>query len=171
MFHEAILKTKLFVCLALVAAAATACNKGAAASKSGAATAATPAGSGRPGAPGQPAAQAPPKPVPAQLPDVIARVNGEDVKKADLERMIKTMEGRAGQPVPPERRDEIYRGALDQLIVYTLLKQESKSKGVKVEDAEIDQQVQQLKGQFPTPEAFETALKERGMTLDSLKSE
>jgi peptidyl-prolyl cis-trans isomerase C len=134
----------------------------------GTATAATPAGSGQ-ATPA--AAPAPPKPVPAQLPDVVARVNGEDVKKADLDRMIKTMEGRAGQPVPPDRRDEIYRGALDQLIVYTLLKQESKSKAVKIEDAEIDKKVQELRGQFPTQEAFEKALKDRGMTVDSLKSD
>jgi peptidyl-prolyl cis-trans isomerase C len=168
------LKLKLFVCVALVAVTGAACKKGSAAAKSGApgaATAATPAGSGQTGAPGQPAAPTPPKPVPAQLPDVVAHVNGEDVKKADLERMIKTMEGRAGQPVPPDRRNEIYRGALDQLIVYTILKQESRSKGVKVDDAEIDQKVQEVRGQFPTQEAFEKALKDRGMTVDSLKSD
>jgi peptidyl-prolyl cis-trans isomerase C len=166
------LKLKLFVCLALVAAAATACNKGSATNKAAApATAATPVGSGQPAAPGQPAAQAPPKPVPAQLPDVIARVNGEDVKKTDLDRMIKTMEGRAGQAVPPDRRDEIYRSALDQLVVYTLLKQESKTKGIKIDDAEIDQQVQQVKSQFPTQDAFDKALKDRGMTVESLKSD
>lgn len=176
-FHnstEVVLKSKLFVCLAFAAATAAACNKGAAANKSattGAATAATPAGSGQPAAPGQATPQAPPKPVPAQLPDVVARVNGEDVKKADLERMIKTMEGRAGQPVPPDRRDEIYRGALDQLIVYTLLKQESKSKNVKVDEAELDQKVQEVRSQFPTQDAFDKALKDRGMTVDSLKSD
>jgi peptidyl-prolyl cis-trans isomerase C len=169
------LKLKLFVCVALVAVMAAACNKGPAAnankSATPGATAATPAGSGQPGAPGQPAVQAPPKPVPAQLPDVIARVNGEEVKKADLERMIKTMEGRAGQAVPPDRRDEIYRGAIDQLIVYTLLKQESKNKAVKVDEAEINQKVTELRGQFPTQEAFQQALKARGMTEDSLKSD
>jgi peptidyl-prolyl cis-trans isomerase C len=176
------LKLKLFVCVALTAVMAAACKGPATNTSAAPATAATPAGSAQPGtaglaaaghpaAPGQPAAVAAAKPIPTQLPDVVARVNGEDVKKAELERAIKSMEGRAGQPVPPERRDEIYRGALDQLVVLTLLKQESKSKGVKVDDAEIDQQVQQLKGQFPTPAAFETALKERGMTLEGLKSE
>lgn len=166
------MKSKLFVCAALVAVTAAACNKGAGANKSAApATAATQAGSGQPAAPGQPATPAPPKPVPAQLPDVIARVNGEDVKKADLERMIKTMEGRAGQPVPPDRRDEIYRGAIDQLVVYTLLKQESKARGIKVDETEINQKVQDVRGQFPTQDAFEKALKDRGMTVDSLKGD
>ena len=43
------------------------------------------------------------------------------------------MEARAGQPIPPDRRDEILRGALDQLVVYTLLSQESKKRGIKVD--------------------------------------
>jgi peptidyl-prolyl cis-trans isomerase C len=159
--------------VALVAVTAAACNRGSGTAKSATqapgATAATPAGSGQPGAPGQPAT--PPKPVPPQLPDVIARVNGEDVKKADLERMIKTMEQQAGAPVPAERRDEIYRGAIDRLVTYTLLKQESKTRGVKIDEAEIDAKVQEVKGQFPTQDAFEKALKDRNMTVESFKSD
>ena len=171
--------------MAALAFAAMACKKGSAgttqaATTPAAATAAKPAGSGQTGAPspgqpaaapGQPAAAPPPKPVPAQLPDVVARVNGEDVKKADFDRMIKTMEGRAGQTVPPDRRDEIYRGALDQLVVYTLLKQEAKTRNIKIEDSEIDAKMQEVKGQFPTQEAFDKALKDRAMTVDGLKSD
>ena len=99
---------------------------------------------------GAPAAPAPPKPVPAQIPPVIARVNGEDVKKADFDRIIQTMEARAGQPIPAERRDEILRGAIDQLVVYTLLSQESQNRGIKIDDAEIEAKMGQLKSQFPT---------------------
>jgi peptidyl-prolyl cis-trans isomerase C len=127
------------------------------------------AASGQAAAPAPP--PAPPKPVPAQLPEVIARVNGEAVKKEDFERMLKTIEARAGQPIPVERRDEILRGALDQLITYTLLSQESKSRGVKVEATEIDAKMGQLKSQFPNEAAFEKALKDRGMTAESLRKD
>jgi parvulin-like peptidyl-prolyl isomerase len=122
---------------------------------------------------GAPAVQpaAPAKPVPAQLPDVVARVNGEAVKKADFERMLKTIEARAGQPIPPDQRDRVLRDALDQLIVYTLLSQESQKRGVKVDTAEIDAKMGQLKSQFPTQEAFEKALKDRGMTAESLRKD
>jgi peptidyl-prolyl cis-trans isomerase C len=158
------------VCFVLLAAAG-ACRKStpppaAVAAGQPASSAAAP-----PGVPGQPPAATPPKPVPAQLPDIVARVNGQDVKKTDLERMIHTMEGRAGQPVPPDRRDEIYRGALDQLIVYTLLSQESQSRGIKIDDSEIDSKMQQLRGQFPTQEAFEKAIKDRGMTVDTVRKD
>jgi peptidyl-prolyl cis-trans isomerase C len=168
-------RSKVFVCVVLAAMSVGGCRK--APAGEGAAAGVTPAtppvaqgqGSGTP--PGAPAAPTPPKPVPAQLPEVVARVNGEDVKKADFERMIKTMEGRAGQPIPPDRRDEILRGALDQLITYTLLSQESKTRGVKIEPAEIDAKMAQLKAQFPTQEAFEKALKDRGMTVESLRKD
>ena len=84
--------------------------------------------------------------------------------------MIKSMEARAGQPIPPDRRDEIMRGALDQLVVYTLLSQESKTRGIKVEDAEIDSKMQQLRGQFPDAGRLRRRRsRTRGMTLESLK--
>ena len=159
-------KISVFVLVALVSVAA--CKKGPAQQQSAAGaqasgTAATPAGSGAP--------PAPPKPVPAVLPDVVARVNGEALKKDDFERMLKTIERQAGGPIPPDRRDEIVRNALDQLIVYTLLTQESKNRGVKVEDSEIEQKMAQLKQQFPTQEAFDKALQERGMTMDRLRQD
>src|SRR5215218_9653648 len=107
------MKIKFVVGIAALALSFTACKKAPAGT---AQNAATPQGSGapaaaQPGAPGQPPAPVPAKPIPAQLPAVIARVNGEDVKKEDFERMLKTMESQAGQPIPADRRDEIVRGA------------------------------------------------------------
>ena len=176
------MKFKVLVCFAALSVSVAACRKG---PEAQAAKAATPQGSGTPavsgvaapqpgqaGQPGQPATPpAPPKPVPTQLPEVVARVNGENVTKGDFERMLKTIEARAGQPIPAERRDEIVRGALDQLITYTLLAQESKARGIKIEDAEIEAKMGELKKQFPTQDLFDKALKERGMTVESLRKD
>jgi peptidyl-prolyl cis-trans isomerase C len=159
-------KLKFLACVLIGALSVIACRKAPAANAQGSTAAAT-SGKADAGAPTQPAA--PPKPVPAQLPDVVARVNGEDVKKADFERMIKTMEAQAKQQIPPDRRDEILRGALDRLVIYTLLSQESAKRGIKVADTEIDQKIDGLRKQFPNPEAFSKALADRGMTLESLK--
>lgn len=160
---------KVLVSLCLAGTVALAGCRKAPASQSG--SQATPSAASSPSAPASAAPQAPIKPVPQQLPDVVARVNGEDVKKADFERMIKTIEARAGQPMPPDRRDEIMRGALDQLVIYTLLSQESKARQIKIDESEIDQKVRQLRSQFPTEQAFDEALKQRGLTLDSLKQD
>jgi len=118
-----------------------------------------------------PAAQpaAPAKPMPAQLPDVLARVNGEAVTKVEFDRLIKNIELR--QPVPAERRDEVYRQALDELVTYTVLSQETRARKVTVTDAEVDGGVQQMRARFPTEEAFKKALEARGMTLERLKAD
>jgi peptidyl-prolyl cis-trans isomerase C len=159
------LKLKLVLCVLAVGVSAAACKKAPAAQ----AAAQNPSGSATAAAPGQPAAPA--KPVPAQLPDVVARVNGEDVKKDDFERAVKMIEARAGQPIPAERRDEVLRGALDQLVVYKLLSQECKTRGINATDADIDTKVGELKKQFPNDAAFTQALQQRGMTLASLRND
>ena len=90
-----------------------------------AAAAAAAAGSRRPGVPGAPAA---PKPMPPQIPDVLARVNGEKIERWEFDNAVKRMEARAGGPVPPDKRDEVLRGVLDQLVAYHLLAQESRAR-------------------------------------------
>jgi len=116
------------------------------------------------------AAQEPPKPMPAELPDVLARVNGQPVTRADFERLVKNMEAGRG-PIPAERRDEILRGALDQLILYTVMKQEAAARKLTVSDAEVDSQLQQMQKQFPNDAEFQKALAERNLTLDQLKAD
>jgi peptidyl-prolyl cis-trans isomerase C len=118
-----------------------------------------------------PAAPAPAKPLPAELPDVLARVNGEPVKKADLDRLIKNMELSANQTLPVDRRDEILRKALDQLVTYTVLSQEMRARKVEVTDAEVDSNLQQMQKQFPNEAEFKKALAARGMTVEKLRSD
>ncbi len=96
----------------------TACSKGSAANASTTAAAAAPAQ----GSTAEPAAV---KAVPEQLPEVIAKVNGESITKAEFEKALAGMEQRAGGPVPSQERDRIYRGIVDQLVSYHLLIQES----------------------------------------------
>ena len=167
------MKSKVVAFLLLMAFSICACRKAPAGQSTAAAAApgqvGTAASGGPAGAPGQAAPAVPPKPVPAQLPAVVARVNGQAVTKEDFERMIHTLETRAGQQIPPDRRDEILRGALDQLLIYTLLSQESKTRGIKIDEKEIDAKMQQLRSQFQTQELFDKAMKDRGMTLDKLR--
>lgn len=171
--------TRLFASLLVVIAlaAATACRKPPASSSNKATSSPAPAT-----APGQPqpapggAAPAPPaaepaRPMPAELPAVLARVNGQAVTKAEFEHLIKTMEASANQSVPAERRDEIFRKALDQLVTYTVLSQESRARKVDVTQAELDATIKQMQSQFPNEQEFKKALAARGLTLEKLKSD
>jgi peptidyl-prolyl cis-trans isomerase C len=74
-------------------------------------------------------------------------------------------------PVPADRRDEFYRRAIDQLVTYSVLKQEVAARNVAVADAEIEANLQEMRKQFPTEKDFQKALADRGMTLDKLRSD
>lgn len=113
----------------------------------------------------------PAKPVPAQLPDVVARVNGEAISKGDLETAVGALEARAGQPVPADQRDRVFRGALDQLIGYRLLQQEGRARKIAVSEAEIDARIGEIRSQFPTEAAFTQTLELRKMTLATLRAD
>ena len=117
------------------------------------------------------AAPAPAKPVPAQLPDVIARVNGEAIDKAEFEKAVKTIEERNGSAVPADQRDRVYRNILDQIIGYKLLLQESKARNVTVPDADIDSRIAQIRGQFPSEEAFKQTLDQQHVTVEQLRAD
>jgi peptidyl-prolyl cis-trans isomerase C len=120
------------------------------------------------------AAQAPPaapKPVPAQIPNVLAHVNGEDVTKAEFDRAVQALEARAGGPIPPEQRDEVLRGVLDQLIGYKVLIQETRTRNVTVPETEVDARIGQIRGQFPSEAEFTQMLAQRKLTLEQVKSD
>ena len=114
---------------------------------------------------------APPKPVPAQLPDVLARVNGDTVSKAELELAIKAIEARAGGPLPADRRDQIVRGLLDQLVGIKLLKQEAAARKIVVPDAEVEARIAEVKKQFPSEEVFSQMLEAQKMTIARLRAD
>jgi len=111
------------------------------------------------------------KPVPAQLPDVVAKVNGEAVTRAELEMAVRTLEQRAQSPVPPEQRDAVYRQVLDRIIGFHLLAQEARARKLVAAPWEVDKQLGDLKKQFPTEAAFNQMLLSRGVTTDELRKE
>lgn len=116
-------------------------------------------------------APAPVKPVPAQLPDVIARVNGETIGKAEFEKAVKTVEEQSGSTVPADQRDRVYRNILDQIIGYKLLLQETRTRNVMVPAAEIDARIAQIQGQFPSEEAFKQTLEQQKVTVEQLRAD
>jgi peptidyl-prolyl cis-trans isomerase C len=142
---------------------------GAACSKSSPAAASTQnsAAAGTTQAAAEPAA----KPIPALLPEVIARVNGEAIAKAEFEKAVQSVEGQNGSAVPADQRDRVYRGILDQMIGYKLLLQESKTRNITVPDDEIESRIAQIRGQFPSEEAFKQTLDQQKVTVEQLRAD
>ena len=111
------------------------------------------------------------KPVPAQLPDVLARVNGETITRAEFEEAIQSVEARAGGPVPDDQRDRILREILDDLIGFKLLSQEAKARKVAIPDADVEARITQIKRQFPSEDVFIQMLIERKLTIEQVKAD
>ena len=111
------------------------------------------------------------KPMPPQIPDVLARVNGEKIERWEFDNAVKRMEARAGGPVPPDKRDEVLRGVLDQLVAYHLLAQESRSRKLPVPDADVDARMAEIRKGFPTEDAFKQGIAAQGLTLDQFKAQ
>ena len=152
------------VLLVVVLVIACACNRSGAPEPATSSPAEAPAG-----APADAAASA--KPVPAALPDVLARVNGETVTKAELEEAVAAVEQRNQGPVPVDQRDRVFRGVLDQLVAFKLLAQEAAARKIAVADADVDTQIAQMRQQFPSEDVFNQALKQQNKTVAMLKAD
>lgn len=130
-----------------------------------------PQAAGQPGSAGTPGSTPAARPVPASLPETVARVNGTAVKREELEIAIRNLEGRAGAPVPPNQRDDVYRDVLDRIVGYHLLLQEAKARQVTVAPWDVDRRLTEIKQQFPNEQAFNDMLQQRGVTLERLRQE
>ena len=165
---------RLLLPVCVVALSAGCQKSGTPAKPADAAGAAAPTGQpgaqpGLPGATAPPGAEAPAKPVPAVLPAVVAKVNGEDIQKWEVEAALKQAEARAGGPVPADQRDAVLRGILDQLVTYHLLAQEAHGRKMDVSDTDVDAEMLKIRHNFPTEDAYKQALLLQGVTVEQMR--
>ena len=118
----------------------------------------------------EPAKAEPPKPFPVQLPDVLARVDGEEVKKSDFDLLIKNIELGRG-PVPAEQRDQVFRGMLDRLITYKVLQHEAAKRNISASETEVEDRMKGMRAQFPSDDEFKKALAARNMSEERLRTD
>ena len=126
-----------------------------------------------PGAPGaaQPGAPAPGGPALSleKIPAVVARVNGKEIKKGELmdgAQAIQMQMAQMGQQANPTAN--LFREALDRLIVIQLLNQDAKTQGVTVPETDVQQAVASRKRNFPTEADYKKALAQAGITEKDL---
>lgn len=108
------------------------------------------------------------------LPDVVAKVNGVDIKKVELQNAIETMKmdmEMIGQRMPPDRKDEIWRDMLDKIIDTELLVQDTKLKKISATEAEVDTELAKFREKFPSEQVFQSWLGEQGFTEAEIRDE
>lgn len=108
----------------------------------------------------------------APLPDVVATVEGQDVKKEELEQALTAALARQGIPadqLPASQKAEGYKSLLNDLITEKLVNKRSATTEVKDED--INAQFEQLRSRFPTPEAFQEQLSKTGQSVEKIRED
>ena len=111
------------------------------------------------------------EPLPEELPAIVARVNTHAITRNELERAVRSAEVQAGQALPPQFRDQVYRSVLDRLVSFHLLLQESETLSISADDAAVDARIEIIRSSFPSDDAFETQLRSWDTTLDALREE
>ena len=130
-------------------------------------------GASPPEAPAEPPAPATPAvdAVPAELPEVVARVDAYTITRDELERAVRSAEIQAGQALPTPFRDSVYRAVLDRLVAFHLLLQESERRDIVVDDAAVEARIDAIRSGFPDDRAFEAQLDGWNTSLPVLRGE
>ncbi len=126
-----------------------------------------------PGVPPEILQEASQKPLsPEQMPEVVAKVNGQAISKKELlagAQLVQIQAAQRGQQIPPTAN--FYRQVLNELITISLLTQDAKTQGVKATEQEVQQYISSRKQSFPSEEAYKQALAKAGVTEDSLRQQ
>ncbi len=107
--------------------------------------------------------------------DTAAKVNGEAVSTEALNQQLEQLKkqypnmftGADGEG----RLLDFKQRLLDNIINQKLIEQAAKDKGIKISDADVQKQIDQLRAGFKDQAQFDEALKSAGMTVDGLKTQ
>ncbi len=73
--------------------------------------------------------------------------------------------------MPADKRDEAYRGVIDQLVAYHLIAQEARSRKLAATEADVDARLTQIKQSFPNEDAFKQGIAAQGLTVENLRTQ
>ena len=103
-----------------------------------------------------------------------AIVNGVVIQEEEVNRGLlyhqQRMLAATGQAIRPDMLPEARKMILENLIDRELLYQQSRKKGVVVDDAQVKEQVDRLKQQYPNEQAFKESMAEENLNEDTVKS-
>ncbi len=111
---------------------------------------------------------------PIQIPDVVANVNGENITRQQLEgRMAQSraMDPERFDAMSLEQKKNAIVRTIDNMVVRELINQEAVKRNIVVTDEEINLNLESLKRQFPSEEAFEKTFADARITIPMWKEE
>ncbi len=103
-------------------------------------------------------------------PDVWAVVNGQEIKRDDVDKYYRTRVNPDGQAPSQEEALSLKLNVLDELINNEILLERAKKLNLEASDGEVEDKFTELKSPY-TEDEFQRQLKERGVSVDDLKSD
>ena len=101
-------------------------------------------------------------------PDVWAEVNGQEIRRDDVDKYYRTRVSPEGQEPSQEEALSLKLNVLDELINNEILLERAKKMNMEASDGEVEDKFTEMKSPF-TEEEFQRQLKERGVSADDLK--
>jgi peptidyl-prolyl cis-trans isomerase SurA len=100
--------------------------------------------------------------------DVMAKVNGRKIMRAEVEKYYRNQTQGSPQPPSEEQAQSMRLNILRELIDNEILMQRAEKLGLLATDAELDSRLSEIKAPY-TKEEFDQRLKERNVTLDDFR--
>lgn len=103
-----------------------------------------------------------------------AVVNGTYISKKQYEQQLATIQQQymmQGMQIPEQQLPELKKRVLESLIDQELLAQAAATSGMNADEEMVEQQLAQIKGQFPSQEEYESALTQQGTSEEALKKD
>lgn len=103
---------------------------------------------------------------------IVAIVNDEVITQSELEEsmlsFVADYQFRYGPEEAQDRLSEAKSDALNRLVEEKLILQEAKRREIRVDEASVDERVQETKSKFASEEEFKQILSESGLTIEKL---
>jgi peptidyl-prolyl cis-trans isomerase SurA len=103
-------------------------------------------------------------------PDVWAAVNGQEIKRDQVEKYYRTRVNPEGQEPSQEEALSLKLNVLDELINNEILLERAKKLNLEASDGEVEDKFTELKSPY-TEDEFQRQLKDRGVSVNDLKSD
>jgi hypothetical protein len=105
------------------------------------------------------------------VPEVVARVNGQEIRLPQILPMAKLELDRVSVREREEKKPEALRHALQAYVDRELLVQEAIARGVKADSRDVDWAYDQMRREHPDDEAWEEFLAGQGMDPNTFRAE
>lgn len=108
---------------------------------------------------------------PVELPEIVAKVNGQDISRSDLQEFFNATLQAAGarvEDLSPQQQIDGYNQLLQNLIIDKLVS--DAAAGEKVSDADVDAEIAKIKKQFPDEKTFDEQLQQAGQTPEKFRN-